>query len=82
MRTGRGTVQRVPVLVLDDGTIIAESIAICRYFEALNPEPALFGAAAASFLLLFIGIHNAWDAITYVAVVLRQEQRDTPEDLS
>lgn len=35
--------QRVPVLVLDDGTTISESIAICRYFEALHPEPALFG---------------------------------------
>jgi glutathione S-transferase len=36
-------IQRVPVLVLDDGMVIAESIAICRYFEALHPEPALFG---------------------------------------
>lgn len=35
--------RKVPVLVLDDGTIIAESIAICRYFEALQPEPNLFG---------------------------------------
>jgi glutathione S-transferase len=35
--------QRVPVLVLDDGTAIAETIAICRYFEELTPEPALFG---------------------------------------
>ena len=35
--------QRVPVLVLDDGTAIAETIAICRYFEELKPEPALFG---------------------------------------
>jgi glutathione S-transferase len=35
--------QRVPALVLDDGTIISESIAICRYFEALQPEPPLFG---------------------------------------
>lgn len=33
----------VPVLVLDDGTYIAESVAICRYFEALNPEPRLMG---------------------------------------
>ena len=39
-------IQRVPVLVLDDGMVIAESIAICRYFEALNPEPALFGRGA------------------------------------
>jgi glutathione S-transferase len=35
--------QRVPVLVLDDGTSICESIAICRYFEELQPTPALFG---------------------------------------
>jgi glutathione S-transferase len=35
--------QRVPVLVLDDGTAIAETIAICRYFEAAKPLPALFG---------------------------------------
>lgn len=34
---------RVPALVLDDGTVILESMAICRYFELLNPEPALFG---------------------------------------
>ena len=36
--------QRVPVLVLDDGTAIAETMAICRYFEELQPEPRLFGA--------------------------------------
>ena len=33
----------VPVLELEDGTIITESLAICRYFEALHPEPPLFG---------------------------------------
>ena len=33
----------VPVLELDDGTCIAESVSICRYFEELHPEPALFG---------------------------------------
>jgi glutathione S-transferase len=38
--------RRVPVLVLDDGTAISESIAICRYFEELKPEPALFGIGA------------------------------------
>jgi len=37
---------RVPALVLDDGTVITESIAICRYFEALQPEPVLFGRGA------------------------------------
>ena len=38
--------QRMPALVLDDGTVITESIAICRYFEAQQPEPSLFGAGA------------------------------------
>jgi glutathione S-transferase len=37
---------RVPALVLDDGTVITESIAICRYFEALYPDPPLFGRGA------------------------------------
>ncbi|MGQ7792809.1 glutathione S-transferase family protein [Faunimonas sp. B44] len=35
--------QRLPVLVLDDGTALAESVAICRYFEELQPQPPLFG---------------------------------------
>ncbi len=38
--------QRLPVLVLDDGTVLTESVAICRYFEELHPEPALFGRGA------------------------------------
>lgn len=38
--------QRVPVLVLDDGTVITESIAICRYFEEIEPEPSLMGEGA------------------------------------
>ena len=38
--------QRVPVLILDDGTAIAETMAICRYFEETKPEPALFGKGA------------------------------------
>jgi glutathione S-transferase len=44
--TAINPMQRVPALVLDDGTVIAESIAICRYFEALNPDPPLFGRGA------------------------------------
>jgi glutathione S-transferase len=36
----------VPVLELDDGTFIAESVAICRYFEETNPNPQLMGAGA------------------------------------
>jgi glutathione S-transferase len=33
----------VPMLELDDGTCVTESIAICRYLEARYPEPNLFG---------------------------------------
>lgn len=35
--------QRTPALELDDGSVICESVAICRYIEALHPEPNLFG---------------------------------------
>ena len=38
--------QTVPFLELDDGTVIAETIAICRYLEELHPEPNLFGKTA------------------------------------
>lgn len=38
--------QRVPVLVLDDGTAISETMAISRYFETLHPEPNLLGRDA------------------------------------
>jgi glutathione S-transferase len=44
--TAINPMQRVPALVLDDGSVIAESIAICRYFEALQPDPPLFGRGA------------------------------------
>ena len=36
----------IPILELDDGTCISESVAICRYFEELHPEPPLFGTGA------------------------------------
>lgn len=38
--------QRLPVLELDDGTALAETTAICRYIEALHPQPTLFGRDA------------------------------------
>jgi glutathione S-transferase len=37
---------RLPILELDDGQVICESLAICRYFEAVQPEPRLFGTDA------------------------------------
>ena len=54
--TALNPLQRVPVLVLDDGTVITESIAICRYFEGLRPEPPLFGRGA-----LEIALTEMWN---------------------
>ncbi len=44
--TRRNPLQRLPVLELDDGTVLTESVAICRYFEETQPEPPLFGQGA------------------------------------
>ena len=41
--TDLNPLQRVPVLVLDDGMVLSESMAICLYFEELQPEPTLMG---------------------------------------
>lgn len=40
----KNSLGEVPVLEFDDGTILSESVAICRYFETLHPTPALMGA--------------------------------------
>ncbi len=42
----KNSLGQLPTLELDDGTCISESVAICRYLEALHPTPALFGASA------------------------------------
>jgi glutathione S-transferase len=44
--SSRNPLMRLPVLELDDGMIITETVAICRYFEELQPEPALLGKGA------------------------------------
>jgi glutathione S-transferase len=36
--------KQTPALEFEDGTILTESVAICRYFEELHPEPPLFGS--------------------------------------
>jgi hypothetical protein len=43
--------------------LLCGAIALWRY-----PSEGLFAIAAAAMLLLFIGIHNAWDTVTYVAL--------------
>jgi hypothetical protein len=41
----------------------------------LHPEPSLFVIGGVALLLLFVGIHNAWDSVTYIAI----ERRRKPE---
>lgn len=43
---------RVPFLRLDDGAVIAETVAICRYVDALQPDPPLFGVGAREIALV------------------------------
>lgn len=42
----RNPFRELPVLELDDGSVLCESVAICRYFEELHPQPPLFGEGA------------------------------------
>jgi len=50
----------VPMLELDDGTQIGEAMAICRYFEALYPEPPLMGTTA-----LEVAVVDMWERRAY-----------------
>ncbi len=49
---------QVPALELDDGTIIAESISICRYLDALHPDPPLFGLGALDRALVDVALRR------------------------
>ena len=50
------------------------AVSACAAYS--HPRPALFVVGAAVLLLLFIGIHNSWDIITYHVFVKRPEQKD------
>jgi glutathione S-transferase len=43
----RNSLGQVPTLELDDGTCISETVAICRYFDEVQPDPPLFGKTPA-----------------------------------
>lgn len=51
------------------------TLAGSAYAARAETGEALFGVAAAALLLLFVGIHNAWDAVTYHIFVVRDRQR-------
>ncbi len=82
---------QVPVLALDDGKMIGESISICRYFEALYPEPALFGSGAVEIaeidmwlrrieLTLGTALRNIWvHTHPFTAAVVKHQYKDFGE---
>ncbi len=45
-----------------------------------DPTPALFGVGIATTLLVFVGIHNAWDIVTYLVIVHFQQPDDQQPD--
>lgn len=67
----KNPLHQIPILELPDGTVIAETVAICRYVEALQPEPNLMGRDAMELaqiemwqrrveLTLFMQIGHVW----------------------
>jgi len=56
------------------GSLLVASVVVGH-----DPAPALFGIGGSALLLLFIGIHNAWDAVTYVAIELPEKVK-APKD--
>ena len=50
-------------------------LAVSAYVAQSHARPALFLVAAATLLLLFVGIHNAWDAVTYHVLVRRRDPK-------
>jgi len=57
------------------------AIAASAFTARAHVRPALFLTAAAVMLLLFVGIHNAWDAVTY-HVFSRRQESDRPRESS
>lgn len=55
------------------------TLAVAGFMLTRRPTGALFGIAASTTMLLFIGIHNAWDSVTYLALARRQS-RDDPKE--
>jgi glutathione S-transferase len=66
----KNSLGQVPVLELDDGTHLSESLAICRYLEELHPLPALFGDDAKSRAVTEMWIRRAefrlWNPMSQV----------------
>jgi hypothetical protein len=52
------------------------TLAASAYAVRLNVAGALFGVATAALVLLFVGIHNAWDTVLYHVIVSKRKQAE------
>jgi hypothetical protein len=52
-------------------------IVVSAGFLVAYPTLGLFGVGSAALVLLFVGIHNAWDSATFIAIGAQQAQRDS-----
>lgn len=65
-------VSHMPALELDDGTVITESVAICRYLESVHPEPNLFGRDAKEAAIIEMWLRRAeMMVVTPLALAVR-----------
>jgi hypothetical protein len=55
------------------------ALALAGFLVAIKPTSGLFLVAAISLALLFIGIHNSWDSVTYIAVHRHGKANDEKE---
>src|SRR5207244_13099246 len=62
--------------------IAYSALLVAAILLTIHPAPSLFSVGAAVMLLLFIGIHNAWDAVTYIVIERGNPRRDRSLDQS
>ena len=57
-------------------SIAYAALAVSSFWSRAHEREALFGVGAAVLLLLFVGIHNAWDGVAYHVLINRSERQD------
>ena len=55
------------------------TLVVSACFAHFHERPALFGVGAAALLMLFTGIHNAWDLVTHLVFVRRRQKREAEQ---
>jgi glutathione S-transferase len=67
-------VSTLPTLVLDDGTVLTDTIAICVYLDNLYPEKSLFGSSASEYAQVIGWDHRLFiEGLGAVAEILRNQ---------